>query len=74
MNINTNGWNDKKEKQLRVWIEKCKIYEWLHIQASEYYSFINYFFVIPPPILSVFVLSKVFITSDENLRIGLSLG
>ena len=39
--LKINDWTYKKEKLLRFWQEECRLYNWLYIQNTQHYEFMN---------------------------------
>lgn len=39
--LKINDWTHKKEKLLRFWQEECRLYNWLYIQNTQHYEFMN---------------------------------
>ena len=58
-------WLERHENQLNMWVDKCKIKHWLHCKSSDYYKIRNNLLIIPPPILSLMVITKLFVLSDD---------
>lgn len=58
-----NGWDDKKIRHLRAWIEENKIYNWLLKTTSAYYSAVETGITIPLIIFTLSGLALSFLAS-----------
>tara|TARA_Y100000816_G_scaffold289147_1_gene275041 strand:- start:628 stop:1806 length:1179 start_codon:yes stop_codon:yes gene_type:complete len=62
--VKINDWTHKKEKLLRFWQEECRLYNWLYVQNTQHYEFVNKSLSITSILLSAVTGTTLINNSD----------